>query len=141
MYPYGLAPSSWPFTQTRALDMAPSNSMLRYRPLAVSGSVNHRRYQPVPEIGSAPVCGLILGSNGPSIAQSWGNWTSVHSASLNPGCSAPSASPLKNRQPSLKLCRRSPETLTAVAAADAPGTKMDITNRKEKQRIMNWLLP
>jgi hypothetical protein len=71
--------------------MAPSNSMLKYFPLAPAGSANDLRYQPVPKMGSEPVCGLSLESNGPSIAQSWGSRTGRHAESSNSGFSAPAA--------------------------------------------------
>src|SRR6266436_3529598 len=73
-------------------------------------------------MGSAPVWGLIFGSNGPSMAQSCGKRISFHCASWKTGRSAPGASPLKKRQPLLKLRRRSPERRTAVGAAGMAGT-------------------
>src|SRR5580700_272406 len=81
--------------------------------------VNDFRYQPVPKIGSAPVCGFNFESNGPSIAQSCGRLTWRHWESLKSGRSAPSAAPLKNRQSASKLTRRSPEIGIAAGAAQA----------------------
>ena len=75
------------------------------------------RYQPVPEIGSAPVCGFCWGSKGPAIAQSWGKRNATHEESSKAGFSAPTASPLKNRHPRLKLTGRWPETSTAVGGS------------------------
>src|ERR1700685_3668132 len=97
--------------------MAPSNSMLKYRLLPLFGMENDFLYNHVPQIGGAPVCGFNLESNGPSIAQSCGRRTWRHWESLKSGRSAPSASPLKNRQSPSKLTRRSPEIGIASAVA------------------------
>src|SRR5271157_2198380 len=117
MYPYGRLPNSWPFSQTRALLMAPSNITPTDWPLAFSGRVKALRYHPVPKIGKAPVWGFCLESNGPSMAQSCGRRSSVQAESWKPGCSAPAASPLKKRQPSSKFRRRWPVRAMAVGAA------------------------
>src|ERR1017187_7975536 len=113
--------------------------MLKWRSLAVFGRVNDLRYQPVPEIGNAPVWGLILGSNGPSMAQSCGKRISLHCASWKSGRSAPAASPLKKRQLSLKLTRRSPESWTAVAAA-ARAEIADRDNKAQRPAVENRLV-
>ena len=88
------------------------------------------RYQPVPEIGSAPVCGFCWGSKGPAIAQSWGKRNASHEESSKAGFSAPTASPLKNRHPWLKLTGRWPETSTGVGVSATPGVAI---NKKERQ--------
>src|ERR1700733_3647139 len=88
------------------------------------------RYQPVPETGSAPVCGFCWGSKGPAIPQSWGKRNATHEESSKAGFSAPTASPLKNRHPRLKLTGRWPETSTAVGVSAAPRAAI---NKKERQ--------
>src|SRR5256885_194809 len=59
------------------------------------------------------------------MAQSWGRSRARHWASEKPGCSAPGASPLKNRQSSLKLRRRSAAILTEVAAWATGATQLN----------------
>src|ERR1035441_1439213 len=119
--------------------MAPSNCTLKYLPLALAGTVKCLRYQATPKNGSPPSCGLILRSNGPSMAQSWGRSSVRQAASLKADCSAPGASPLKKRQSSVIRMRRSAPILISVEAAAAARPPRDSSNNvaanEERERF------
>src|ERR1035441_739730 len=122
--------------------MAPSNCTLKYLPLALAGTVKCLRYQATPKNGSPPSCGLILRSNGPSIAQSWGRSSARQAASLKADCSAPGASPLKKRQSSVMRMRRSAPILISAEAAPAAPARDSSNNvaaieEREKFRIFD----
>src|ERR1035437_4446575 len=115
--------------------MAPSNWTLKYLPLALFGTVKCLRYQAMPKKGRPPSCGLNLRSNGPSMAQSWGRSSVRQAASLKADCSAPSASPLKKRQFSVRRMRRSAPILISVEAAAArPATPSSNNVAAEQER-------
>ena len=86
-----------------------------------------------PRVKPSAVCGLSRRSNGPAIAQSCGNRSTVQVASVNAGCSAPVASPRWNFQSSLKLlCRASTfcsGDAAAIAMAASHKTGASNTNR------------
>src|ERR1017187_6447604 len=115
--------------------MAPSNWTLKYLPLALAGTVKCLRYQATPKKGRPPSWGFNLRSNGPSMAQSWGRSSVRQAASLKADCSAPSASPLKKRQFSVRRMRRSAPILISVEAAAArPATPSSNNVAAEQER-------
>src|SRR5260370_5881068 len=122
--------------------MALSNCALKYLPCAAAGRAKCLRYQATPKKGSPPSCGLNLRSKGPSMAESWGRSKGRQAASLKAICSAPSASPLKKRQSSLRRMRRSAPILIsgeAAAARPARPSSNDVAARQVRVtfRIIN----
>src|ERR1700728_3701648 len=79
--------------------MTPSNSANTRELVLPEGSVNSFRYQPMPVGRNAPApVAEASWSNGPEMLQSCGRFTCCQAESSNCACSAPWASPLKNRQ-------------------------------------------
>src|SRR4051794_2248909 len=100
MYPLGLCPRCWPLIQTSLMPITPSSWITIRLPLLAGGRVKCFRYQETPDGRKppAPPDGLPA-SNGPSMLQSCGTSSCLHTLSTKLAVSAPFASPLKNRQP------------------------------------------
>src|ERR1019366_7600703 len=125
-----------PLIQTSLFCITPSNSTSTLRPEKLLGSVKCFRNQPTPLGKNAPGPPVrFVSAKGPSMLQSCGRLSLRHAASAKLFCSAPGASPFRNRQsPSNDKTVRAP----AVETGGAAGTPADVMARQANIANVNF---